>query len=127
MDKSRQWFTQAEEDLLWAKASLKEKILRGACFAAQQAVEKALKAFLLSQNITTPKIHDLVTLNQKCLNLEPRFKDIEQACSILSPYYISSRYPDVAQFEEYSQDQAEKAIENAEKAVDFVKSLLSPG
>lgn len=62
MDKAKLWITQAEEDLLWAEASLREKILRGTCFAAQQSAEKALKAFLLSKNITTPKIHDLVTL-----------------------------------------------------------------
>lgn len=124
MDKANLWLTQAEEDLLWARASLKEGILRGACFAAQQSAEKALKAFLLSKNITAPKIHDLVTLNHKCLNLEPRFKEIEQAGNVLSPYYISSRYPDVAQFEQYSQDQAEKAVESAEKVVNFIKALL---
>ncbi len=124
MDKAATWFTQAQEDLLWARASLKESILRGACFAAQQSAEKALKAFLLSKNITTPKIHDLVALNEQCFNIEPKFKDLEEACNLLSPYYISSRYPDVAQFEEYSQNQAEKAVENAEIIIDFVKLLL---
>lgn len=124
MDKAKQWITQAEEDLLWAEVSLKEKIFRGACFAAQQSAEKSLKAFLLSKDITTPKIHDLVTLNQKCLNLESSFKEIEQECSMLSPYYISSRYPDVVQFEEYSQEQVKKAVEDARKVVNFVKSLL---
>ena|SRR3989344_75474 len=123
MDKAKIWITQADEDLLWARASLKERILRGTCFAAQQSAEKALKAFLLSKNITSPKIHDLVTLNQQCFNLEPKFKELEEACNLLSPYYISSRYPDVAQFEEYSQNQAEEAVENAEKVVNFVKLI----
>lgn len=125
MDKANIWLTQAQEDLLWARASLKAGILRGACFAAQQSAEKALKAFLLSKNITSPRIHDLVTLNQKCFTLEPRFKEMEQACNVLSPYYISSRYPDVAQFEQYSEDQAKEAVENAEKVVNFMKALLS--
>lgn len=49
MDSSQMWFAQAEEDLLWAEASLREEVWRGACFAAQQAAEKALKAFLLSK------------------------------------------------------------------------------
>lgn len=125
MDKAKIWITQAEEDLLWSKASLKEGILRGACFAAQQSAEKALKAFLLSKDMTSPKIHDLVTLNQQCFNIESKFKDLEEACNLLSPYYISSRYPDVAQFEEYSQNQVEETVENAEKVIDFVKSLLN--
>lgn len=105
MDKANLWITQAEEDLLWAKASL--------------------KAFLLAKNITSPKIHDLVTLNQKCFDLEPSFKDLEDACNLLSPYYISSRYPDVAQFEHYSQDQAKEVVKRAETILNFVKSLLS--
>lgn len=46
MDEAKKWFNIAEEDLLWAKASLKEGIWRGACFAAQQASEKSLKAYL---------------------------------------------------------------------------------
>lgn len=51
MDKIGNWLKQSEEDLLWAKASLKEGILRGACFAAQQSAEKALKAFLISKGV----------------------------------------------------------------------------
>ena len=43
MDESQKWLNMAKEDLLWAKASLKEEIWRGACFAAQQAAEKSLK------------------------------------------------------------------------------------
>lgn len=124
MDSSQVWITQAEEDLLWAEASLREKVWRGACFAAQQAAEKALKAFLLSKNELSPKIHDLVVLNQKCIDLDQGFKNLEEACNILSPYYISSRYPDVSQFEEYSEDIAKNAVEQAEKIVEFAKSKL---
>ncbi len=124
MDKVQNWLTQAQEDILWAKASSKEGILRGACFAAQQAAEKALKAFLISKDVNVVKIHDLLTLNQKCAELEPEFTALEQACNLLSPYYMSSRYPDVAQFEEYSKDQTEEVVEQATKIVDFVQSKL---
>lgn len=124
MDKTKGWLNLAEEDLLWAKASFEDKILRGACFAAQQAVEKALKAFLVSKDITTAKIHDLVTLNHQCLKQNAQFQELEEACNILSPYYLSTRYPDVAQFEEFSEDQTKNVIEQAEKVVNFVKSKL---
>lgn len=124
MDKTKGWLNLAEEDLLWAKASFEDKILRGACFAAQQAVEKALKAFLVSKGITTQKIHDLVTLNNQCLNQNAQFKELEEACNILSPYYLSTRYPDVAQFEEFSEDQTKNVIEQAEKVINFVKDKL---
>jgi len=124
MDKTKGWLNLAEEDLLWAKASFEDKILRGACFAAQQAAEKALKAFLISKAITTPKIHDLVTLNNQCLNQNAQFQELEGACNTLSPYYLSTRYPDVTQFEEFSEKQTQDVITQAEKVVNFVKSRL---
>lgn len=124
MDSSQIWFVQAEEDLLWAEASLREDIWRGACFASQQAAEKALKAFLLSKNELTPKIHDLVVLNEKCINLDQEFRSLEEACSMLSPYYISSRYPDVSQFEEYFEGMAKNAVYQTERIIEFVKSKL---
>lgn len=124
MDKTKGWLALAEEDLIWAKASFEDKIFRGTCFAAQQAAEKALKAFLVSKDVASPKIHDLVALNQVCVKQNPGFESLEEACNILSPYYLSTRYPDVAQFEEYSQTQTEKVIEQAEKIVNFVKAKI---
>lgn len=124
MDKVSSWLKLAEEDLEWAKASFEDKIYRGACFAAQQAAEKSLKAYLVSKDIITPRIHDLVTLNQKCLEQESKFQELDEACNTLSPYYLSTRYPDVAQFEEYSENQTKDVIDQAEKVVNFVKEKL---
>lgn len=124
MDKTNSWLTLAEEDLLWAKSSFEDKILRGACFAAQQAAEKALKAYLISKNLPVPKVHDLVTLNQFCIDQDGEFKNLDEACNILSPYYLSTRYPDVAQFEEFSDGQTQNAIDQAEKVVGLVKSKI---
>lgn len=124
MDKVENWLKQAEEDLFWARASLKEEILRGACFAAQQSAEKALKAFLISKGVRVAKIHDLLTLNAKCLEIDSEFRDLEESCKILSPFYLSSRYPDVAVFEEYSKGKAAKAVEDAEQIVNFIKTRI---
>lgn len=124
MDKTKGWYTLAEEDLLWAKASFEDKILRGACFAAQQAAEKALKAFLVSKNIATPKIHDLVALNQECVKQDSEFNQLEEACNLISPYYLSTRYPDVAQFEEFSEEQTKDMIAQAEKVLNFVRTKI---
>lgn len=124
MDKANGWLKLAEEDLEWAKASFEDKIYRGACFAAQQAAEKSLKAYLVSKNVVTPKIHDLVTLNQKCIEQEGEFQHLDEACNILSPYYLSTRYPDVAQFEQFSESQTKDVIDQAEKVVNFVKAKI---
>lgn len=125
MDKTNSWLTLAEEDLLWAKSSFEDKILRGACFAAQQAAEKALKAFLISKNIPVPKVHDLVALNEICAKHDVEFQNLEEACNTLLPYYLSTRYPDVAQFEEFSEKQTENALDEAEKVVSLVKGKLT--
>ncbi len=44
---SRIWLSKALDDLRWTEANIRESIYYGACFTAQQAVEKALKAYLL--------------------------------------------------------------------------------
>ncbi len=125
MDKTKGWLALAEEDLLWAKASFEDKIFRGACFASQQAAAKALKSYLVSKGISSPKIHDLVALNQLCLKQDEEFKNLEEACNMISPYYLSTRYPDVAQFEEFSEDQTKDLINQAGKIVNFVKGKVS--
>lgn len=66
----------------------------------------------------------MVTLNQKCLEQESKFQELDEACNTLSPYYLSTRYPDVAQFEEYSENQTKDVIDQAEKVVNFVKEKL---
>lgn len=70
------------------------------------------------------KIHDLLTLNDKCSKIDSGFEFLENSCSILSPYYLSSRYPDVAIFEDYSKDKTATAVNHAEKVVDFIKNKI---
>ena len=48
VDRSKDWFAQAERDLEHAKSSQKEDRHEWACFAAQQSAEKAIKALHLS-------------------------------------------------------------------------------
>ena len=47
-DRARDWFQQAKRDLEQAKSSRAEERHEWACFAAQQAAEKAVKALHLS-------------------------------------------------------------------------------
>ena len=48
MDRSQDWFAQAQRDLAQAKESRDSGRHEWACFAAQQAAEKAVKALHLS-------------------------------------------------------------------------------
>ena len=58
------WLRYAEEDLRTAESllGLPHSIPRHACWLAQQAAEKALKAVLTSLQIDYPRTHDLDTL-----------------------------------------------------------------
>ena len=125
MDEAKKWLNMAREDLLWAQASLKEEIWRGACFAAQQAAEKSLKAYLLAKGKSIPRIHDLVSLNDQCGNIDKEFNELINSCNFISPYYLSSRYPDIAEFEEYSGEMAGTVVQKAEEIVEFIKSKLT--
>ncbi len=45
----REWLSRALDDLRWARHSIEGGFLPQACFACQQAAEKALKAYLMAQ------------------------------------------------------------------------------
>lgn len=64
-----------------------------ACFHAQQAAEKALKAVLVRENLPVPRIHQL----EKLLDGAGRFlrnaKSLRPLIEGLSEYAVKSRYP----------------------------------
>lgn len=65
-------------------------------FWLQQALEKYLKAFLLSRGWVLRKIHDLeVLLNEARAHL-PAFGGFGGACRRITGYYLAERYPFVA-------------------------------
>jgi hypothetical protein len=68
-----EWVKRGEWD--WRSAHLlaeaKSPVLETACFHAQQAVEKILKAFLVSRGRAVPRTHNLVALLDGAVELEP--------------------------------------------------------
>lgn len=55
----KEWIELAQEDLRQAEYLFNGEFHRGACFAAQQAVEKAIKAELLKRGWELEKIHHI--------------------------------------------------------------------
>lgn len=101
----KQWFNLAVDDLSWTKANLKEKIWYGACFTAQQAGEKALKAYLINQDKNIKKIHDLGALLEECIKIDGNLE-----CITLTDYYAPTRYPDIIQFINFTEEKAKRSI-----------------
>lgn len=91
------WITKAEGDYIGALTLAKkrsEKIAHLTCFAAQQCAEKYLKAFLIENNITFPKTHDLSKdLLSRCMKIDNEFSVILTYLEFLDPYAVQFRYP----------------------------------
>lgn len=90
---AERWFRLAEEDLAAARLILDSGgvALRVACFLAQQAAEKALKAGLITLAVEFPKIHDLGELHD-CFPSGVRPEIDADDLDLVDPWIIDGRY-----------------------------------
>ncbi len=93
------------------------------CFHCQQAVEKYLKAFLISNAQEPPRHHDLIELLSLCIDIDKDFHKIRDEAELLTKYGLIPRYPSDPPIY-YAKYEAEEAIEKAKIAVDFVTSKI---
>lgn len=121
----RRWINFALDDLSWTKANLKEKVWYGSCFTAQQAAEKALKAYLISRVSDIKKIHDLRAILEECIKIDPSFEQLRNECTTLNTYYAPTRYPDIVEFIHFTEEKAEEAYTLAKKIVEFIEQKLA--
>jgi len=92
--RSRDWMDQALRDLERAKLDVEHGYFEWACFACQQAAEKAIKAAHYARNRSV-RGHGILKLMQAYLdadNIGSQPELLHQA-RILDRYYIEARYP----------------------------------
>ncbi len=99
---------------------------------AEQAAQKALKAFLIAQGQRSVPIHSVAQLAERCARVDPDFKTHITPGRILDQYYVPTRCPDAlappaVPFESYTQEQGEKAVAAAEAIAALVSQRLFPG
>ena len=87
------WLALAEKDLVRVNRSLRDKDPELAAFCLQQAVEKFLKAFLLSKGWKLRRIHDLEALLDDAMAHDPSLDQFRNACQKITDYYVVERYP----------------------------------
>jgi HEPN domain-containing protein len=118
------WFIKAEHDLETANRALKyePRITDTACFHAQQAAEKSLKAFLAFMDCEVEKTHDLLKLINVCVEQDASFDGLREILKGLTRYAIVERYPD--DWREILLDEAQEVVGKAEKCMAFVKGKL---
>ena len=117
------WIYKAEIDIKTVQTLLDSKQLlpESICFHAQQAVEKYLKAFLVSKDIDPPRTHNIGILLNECGKVNSGFLAFDDAAA-LTEYAVEARYPD-----EYFPPTQQEAVESsniAHKLRDFTLPLL---
>lgn len=85
--------TKAEHDFIMIRLVLNnEGPYDGACFHAQQAIEKMLKALLAFHDFEYPKTHDLEEIQHLCLRIIPGLPIGDFDFETITPYATNSRY-----------------------------------
>ncbi|MGB1128347.1 MAG: HEPN domain-containing protein [Opitutales bacterium] len=93
---SREWIAKAEGDRVTALRELRARNAPNydaACFHAQQAVEKIMKAFMIDHQIGFKRTHDLEILLDACLSAEPILEGLRPEAQLLTQYAVQFRYP----------------------------------
>ena len=122
-DLVRGWLKKARSDELALDASVEAGALDAACFHAQQAAEKYLKAFLTHTGIAFPYVHNLSKLVELCTGQDASFQSLLTTVEPLTPYAVELRYD-----HEFwpSREVAEEAKALAGAVRDFVLKKLPP-
>ena len=125
-NRSQDWLVQADRDLEQARASRREGRHEWACFAAQQAAEKAVKGVHLAKGQDAWG-HVVATLLAELPLAVPAIL-IEKA-QVLDNFYVATRYvnghTEGAPFEHYGPLQSGQAIEYAGEIVTFARSQVA--
>ncbi|MDR2908455.1 MAG: HEPN domain-containing protein [Oscillospiraceae bacterium] len=88
------WLDRAGEDIISAGELLKnDNCYSSAAFHCQQAVEKALKAYILFKSGQLVEGHNLPWLCKRAMRCDGKFKDWLDESVALSRCYIETRYP----------------------------------
>lgn len=127
-NRSIDWFNQALRDLEQAEDSAKAGRHEWACFAAQQAGEKAVKALHLNEGQEAWG-HVIAKLFEEL----PESVHVDQALiekgRVLDNFYIPPRYPNGhpsgAPFEHYGPLQSREAVKYANEIIEFVRSQMA--
>lgn len=127
-NRAHDWFSQAERDLQQAEDSRDAGRHEWACFAAQQAAEKSVKA--LHQHLGQEAWGHVIA---RLLRELPQMVAVPQAlidrASVLDNFYIPPRCPNShaegPPFEHYGPIQSEEAIQHAREILNIVHAQMA--
>jgi HEPN domain-containing protein len=115
-DLVRECLLKASKDKLSAQRELmfSDPVLESACFHAQQAVEKMLKAYCIYYKITPPRTHDISSILQALSAKDPNIAEQLEQADELSDYAVDIRYPE---------SPSHITLEDANEAISVMKKV----
>jgi HEPN domain-containing protein len=121
-----QWMQRAVADLRGAEHALSADppLTEDSCFHSQQAVEKALKAFLVYRDADFEWSHRIRYLLNLCVQYDPSFEQWCEQAGPLTEYAVRFRYPHIDPPPTVQQSLA--ALEVARRVYHFVLDRLPP-
>ena len=128
MERSADWMDQAQGDLEHARSDLERAFYDWACFSAQQAAEKAVKAVF--QRLGGEAWgHSVADLLMELPASHAASEALVDAALELDKTYILARYPNAhpagSPRRRYTRSEAERMVENADRIIKFCEGLLS--
>ncbi len=125
-----EWLKKAESDFRYAKQSFEsfDDFYAQICILCHDSAEKYLKAYMLYHGIQPEKIHDLVTLYKRCVDIDKADSGIaalEEKSRVLNRYYVPLKYP--SHYPEVDIEKAKQAIEAADEIRKTIRSRIDKG
>jgi len=128
VERSRDWMNQAEGDLLHARSDMQGAYYDWACFSAQQAAEKGVKAVFQKMGAEAWG-HSVADLLGELAARHTVPERLREAGLELDKVYIPARYPNAhpsgAPRTRYTRSEAERLIGYADEILKFCSGLLS--
>jgi len=122
MARYEEWINRAKSSLDLAKTKIIHNIIyEDLCYQAQQAVEKALKGFLIYFEVEPEFTHNIDVL-LKALMQFTEVSDIVKEAGELTAYAVLTRYP--GWYDEITKEKYEKAIKIAEECLEWVEKTI---
>jgi HEPN domain-containing protein len=103
--------------------SLRDQDPELAAFCLQQAVEKLLKAYLLSKGWKLRRIHDLEALLDDAIAYDPSLDQFRNACQRITNYYVVERYP-LAVETRFTADEVQTSLEAAGQLIEQLRKPI---
>jgi HEPN domain-containing protein len=127
-NRAQDWYRQAQRDLEHAEEARQAERHEWACFAAQQAAEKAIKALHLHLGQEAWG-HVAARLLRELPEQVMVPEELVEQAKVLDNFYIPTRYPNShpegAPFEHYGSLQSQEAIRYARAILAFVRLQMA--